>query len=158
MERFSSEPPLLGSINDDRSPLNDERRDWSIKDHQTFLATPSLYSRFVSFFTGDTPRLDSPDSEYGGKNLFIIYLLFLKQRLPNNFVIYKQILIFQGKTIGLLASIFLIINNITGPGLPSLPLIFQNAGWVMYLVFFFFHFLFSFCLFFLIFIVQQLSF
>lgn len=36
-----------------------------------------------------------------------------------------------GKTIGFFASIFLIINNITGPGLPAMPYIFQSAGWVI---------------------------
>ena len=36
-----------------------------------------------------------------------------------------------GKTIGMFASVALLINNITGPGVPSLPNMFAEAGWLV---------------------------
>jgi hypothetical protein len=38
------------------------------------------------------------------------------------------------KTIGYFSSIVLLINNITGPGVPSLPNMFVEAGWLVPLV------------------------
>ncbi len=35
-----------------------------------------------------------------------------------------------GKTIGMFASVALLINNITGPGVPSLPNMFAESGWL----------------------------
>lgn len=39
---------------------------------------------------------------------------------------------FGGKTIGFFAGMTLIVNNIFGPALPTLPTVFQQAGWFMY--------------------------
>lgn len=36
-----------------------------------------------------------------------------------------------GKTIGMFASVALLINNITGPGVPQLPNMFAEAGWLV---------------------------
>ena len=36
-----------------------------------------------------------------------------------------------GKTIGMFASVALLINNITGPGVPSLPNMFAESGWLV---------------------------
>ena len=38
---------------------------------------------------------------------------------------------FGGKTIGYFAGIALLINNITGPGVPQLPNMFAEAGWLV---------------------------
>jgi len=37
---------------------------------------------------------------------------------------------FGGKTIGMFGGVALLINNITGPGVPSLPNMFAEAGWL----------------------------
>eukprot|EP00039_Didymoeca_costata_P013080 m.193963 g.193963 ORF g.193963 m.193963 type:complete len:557 (+) comp15670_c0_seq5:103-1773(+) len=38
---------------------------------------------------------------------------------------------FGGKTIGMFAGVALLINNITGPGVPGLPNMFAEAGWLI---------------------------
>lgn len=38
---------------------------------------------------------------------------------------------FGGKSIGTFAGVALLVNNITGPGIPQLPNIFAEAGWLM---------------------------